>query len=54
MTIAERFKGCIIGGAIGDAIGSGYENLIEEKDDTYHPFGKPKATGPSKLCDGLY
>jgi len=30
MTRKERFEGCIIGGAIGDAFGSGYENQIEE------------------------
>lgn len=28
-TLSERFEGCIIGGAIGDAWGSGYENLKE-------------------------
>ena len=42
MTKAERFEGCIIGGAIGDAIGSGYEFLEKEKDDTFYLFGKPE------------
>ena len=36
MTKAERFEGCIIGGAIGDAWGSGFENLIQEADDTFY------------------
>ncbi len=35
MTNFERFEGCIIGGAIGDAWGSGFENQIEEE-DTIH------------------
>jgi ADP-ribosylglycohydrolase len=26
MHIRERFEGCILGGAIGDAFGSSYEN----------------------------
>jgi len=42
MTKAERFAGCIIGGAIGDAWGSGFENQFEEEDDTFYPLGKPK------------
>ena len=43
-TKAERFKGCIIGGAIGDAFGSAYENLNVSKvhDDTFYLFAKPK------------
>ena len=47
MTKAERFEGCIIGGAIGDAFGSGYENIAEEKDDTFHLFGKPEIREPN-------
>ncbi|WP_027420341.1 ADP-ribosylglycohydrolase family protein [Crocinitomix catalasitica] len=46
MTKAERFEGCIIGGAIGDAFGSGYENIEEEKEDTFYLFGKPKKKEP--------
>ncbi len=48
MTIAERFEGCILGGAIGDAFGSGYENLAnkQEDSDTFYPFGKPKLEEP--------
>lgn len=47
MTKAERFEGCILGGAIGDAYGSGYENVIEEQDDIYYPLGKPKVIEPN-------
>jgi ADP-ribosylglycohydrolase len=47
MTKAERFEGCIIGGAIGDAFGSGYENFSEIEDKTvFYPFGKPEKTIP--------
>ncbi len=46
MTKAERFEGCIIGGAIGDAFGSGYENIEDEKDDIFYPFGKPEKKVP--------
>lgn len=46
MTKAKRFEGCIIAGAIGDAFGSAYENIVEQKDDTFYPFGKPKETTP--------
>lgn len=47
MTKGERFAGCIIGGAIGDALGSGYENKLEEKDDTFYFFEKPKKQLPT-------
>ena len=46
MTKAERFEGCIIGGAIGDAFGSGYENEVKEKEDTFYLFGKPEIKEP--------
>lgn len=46
MTKGDRFMGCIIGGAIGDAFGSGYENLPEEDDTLYYPFGKPEKKIP--------
>ena len=46
MTIGERFEGCILGGAIGDAFGSGYENIEKEKDDVFYPFGKPTNQEP--------
>ena len=46
MTVAERFRGCILGGAIGDAYGSGYENLSAERDDIFYPFGKPAQRVP--------
>jgi ADP-ribosylglycohydrolase len=47
MKISERFEGCIIGGAIGDAFGSGVENTIEKSDDNvFYPFGKPEKKIP--------
>jgi ADP-ribosylglycohydrolase len=48
MNISDRFTGCIIGGAIGDAYGSAYENItIEDNSETtYYPFGKPKIEIP--------
>jgi len=47
MTKAERFEGCILGGAIGDAFGSGYENLEKYKDDELLLFGKPEKKEPN-------
>ena len=47
MTKLERFEGCIIGGAIGDAYGSGYENqIIGDDKETYYLFGKPEKEKP--------
>lgn len=46
MTKYERFEGCILGGAIGDAFGSAYENMIEEPNDVYYLFGKPEKKEP--------
>jgi len=46
MTKAERFEGCIIAGAIGDAFGSGYENLRNETEDAIYLFGKPEIQEP--------
>ena len=47
MTNSERFEGCIIGGAIGDAYGSAFENLSEPtNDDNFYPFGKPEPIVP--------
>lgn len=45
MTFPSSIKGSILAGAIGDAMGSGYENLMEEVDDlTADPFNfKPQA-----------
>lgn len=52
MTKRERFEGCIIAGAIGDAFGSGFENIIEEKEDIFYPFGKPEKIIPEwKITD---
>ncbi len=48
MRISDRFSGCIIGGAIGDAYGSSYENLNEVEDEhTFYPFGKPEKEMPT-------
>ncbi|WP_338790527.1 ADP-ribosylglycohydrolase family protein [Bernardetia sp. Wsw4-3y2] len=46
MTKSERFEGCIIGGAIGDAFGSGYENQFKEKEDVIYFYGKPEVKEP--------
>jgi ADP-ribosylglycohydrolase len=48
MNISERFRGCILGGAIGDAYGSAYENISKEdnSETTYYPFGKPEIKVP--------
>ena len=54
MKIAERFAGCILAGAIGDAYGSVYENQKDEFDSetTLYLFGKPKKTVPNwKITD---
>ncbi|MEW7291741.1 ADP-ribosylglycohydrolase family protein [Aquimarina sp. 2304DJ70-9] len=42
----ERFLGSILLGAIGDAMGSAYENKIKLDDNVYYPFGKPKEEIP--------
>lgn len=49
MTIGERFEGCILGGAIGDALGSGYENMKKKENDIFYPFGKPTKQEPAWL-----
>ena len=38
----KRFEACIIGGAIGDAWGSGYENEIKENNPTTFYYGQKK------------
>jgi ADP-ribosylglycohydrolase len=47
MTKAERFEGCILGGAIGDAWGSSFENQFEEEGDTFYLLGNPNAKMPT-------
>ncbi|WP_353778495.1 ADP-ribosylglycohydrolase family protein [Winogradskyella sp. 3972H.M.0a.05] len=47
MTKAKRFEGCILGGAIGDAWGSGFENQFEQEDDTFYLIGNPKVKLPT-------
>ncbi|CAL2082129.1 conserved protein of unknown function [Tenacibaculum sp. 190524A02b] len=47
MTKAERFEGCILAGAIGDAWGSGFENQFEYEDDTFYLVGNPRVKTPS-------
>lgn len=54
MNISERFKGCIVAGAIGDAFGSAYENISKSDNSktTFYPFGKPKNIIPDwRLTD---
>jgi ADP-ribosylglycohydrolase len=46
MTVAERLEGCILGGAIGDAWGSGFENQFELEDDTFYLVGNPYVKMP--------
>lgn len=47
MNVSSRFRGCIIGGAIGDAYGSGYENILPNQDsDVYYPFEKQPSLAP--------
>ncbi|BDD09366.1 ADP-ribosylglycohydrolase [Fulvitalea axinellae] len=46
MNKADQFEGCILGGAIGDAYGSGYEYLTKENESAYYLFGKPKTQEP--------
>lgn len=47
MKVSERFKGCILGGAIGDAYGSAFESIHQKEDTTtYYLFGKPKEKQP--------
>lgn len=36
ITKTERFLGCILAGAIGDAWGSGFENQTKQEEDTYY------------------
>ncbi|WP_440133158.1 ADP-ribosylglycohydrolase family protein [Chitinophaga sancti] len=52
MQIADRFKGCIIGGAIGDAWGSAWEFDNLEKDQTTWYWGKkPEPDRSWKITD---
>jgi ADP-ribosylglycohydrolase len=52
MKISERFEGCIICGAIGDAYGSAYENLKEDDKSIFYLYGKPKELVPKwKITD---
>ncbi len=47
MTSKERFEGCILAGAIGDAFGSSYENQSTlEEENIFYPFGKPQVDKP--------
>lgn len=41
MTKADRLKGSILAGAIGDAWGSGFENQLPLADDTFYLLGNP-------------
>lgn len=47
LILNSKFRGCILGGAIGDAYGSGFENQVEEEQNTYYLFGKPESRPPS-------
>jgi len=48
MKLSDRFQGCIIAGAIGDAYGSSFENLKEQDEtSTAYPFGKREKDIPT-------
>lgn len=48
MTKYERLEGCLLGGAIGDAFGSSYENQLKVQDEQiYYLFGKPEEEKPT-------
>ncbi len=42
MEFSERFTGCILAGALGDAWGAAYENQAKEREDVIYLFGKPR------------
>ncbi|WP_271784255.1 ADP-ribosylglycohydrolase family protein [Aquimarina algiphila] len=42
----DSFQGAIILGAIGDAMGSAYENQVRPNENVYYLFGKPKEEKP--------
>ncbi len=49
MNLSERFSGCILCGAIGDAMGSSHENtFLSNVNDTqtFYPYGKPQQKEP--------
>ncbi len=48
MTFQNKFEGCILGGAIGDAWGSSFENQTPttEDSDMFYLFGKPEPPTP--------
>lgn len=53
MQIRERLAGCILGGAIGDAWGSGYENLPQRPDErtTFYLLPPPVRVPRWQLTD---
>jgi ADP-ribosyl-[dinitrogen reductase] hydrolase len=53
MHLSERLAGCILGGAIGDAWGSGSENLPQRPDNrtTFYLVPPPKRTPRWQLTD---
>lgn len=48
---AERYNGCLIGGAIGDAWGSAWEFAAKEADNTWYWGKKPESDCPWMLTD---
>lgn len=51
MLQAERYKGCLIGGAIGDAWGSAWEFAAREAENTWYWGKKPEPARPWMLTD---
>lgn len=51
MTLRDRFEACILGGAIGDAWGSSYENMQPVDPSVYYWGKPPAASGKWALTD---
>lgn len=53
MTRIERFEGCILGGAIGDAYGSGYENVVDSVPLSISAASRVQELGLEKMFSQL-
>jgi ADP-ribosylglycohydrolase len=51
MLQVEKYKGCLIGGAIGDAWGSAWEFAAKEAENTWYWDKKPEPAHPWMLTD---
>ena len=50
--LADRFRGCLLGLAVGDALGAPYEGLPAL--DIFHRFGPPDVIASNPSGDVLY